>query len=308
MIPAIWKRYQLSQLVNKALSLTQPVPFDFLVKGEILRTSLVEWCADNGIGEEETLEIEYIESVLPPQKMSEFPHDDWVSCVSCKLPEHFITSSYDGHIRSFDYSKNMTFSALLHNAPITSFCLLSSQSSANESQTMTVATASHDLTGQLTQLTISGISSADRPATNATSTKAQARTSAKPLATLHLHTAPLSSITANSAGSHLLTASWDHLIGLWDTTIPGSDEVPEDIPAEGGRRTKKRKVDGERAIRKAPLMVLKSHTGRVSRAIFGTAGSDNTTAYSCGFDSTVRSWDTETALCTHTIVSLPSSS
>lgn len=57
MIPAIWKRYQLSQLVNKALSLTQPVPFDFLVKGEILRTSLVEWCADNGIGEVHVVRI-----------------------------------------------------------------------------------------------------------------------------------------------------------------------------------------------------------------------------------------------------------
>ena len=51
MIPASWRRYQLSQLVNKALSLTQPVPFDFLVKGEILRTTIAEWCAENGVGE-----------------------------------------------------------------------------------------------------------------------------------------------------------------------------------------------------------------------------------------------------------------
>lgn len=51
MIPGSWKRYQLSKLVNKALSLTNPVPFDFLVRGEILRSSLGEWCADNGVGE-----------------------------------------------------------------------------------------------------------------------------------------------------------------------------------------------------------------------------------------------------------------
>lgn len=51
MIPATWKRYQLSQLINKALSLPQPVPFDFLVRGEILRSTLVEWCAENGVGE-----------------------------------------------------------------------------------------------------------------------------------------------------------------------------------------------------------------------------------------------------------------
>lgn len=51
MIPATWKRYQLSQLINKALSLTSPVPFDFLVKGEILRSSLAEWCQEKGLGE-----------------------------------------------------------------------------------------------------------------------------------------------------------------------------------------------------------------------------------------------------------------
>jgi ribosome biogenesis protein YTM1 len=51
MIPATWKRYQLSQLVNKALSLDKPIPFDFLVHGEILRISLGEWCAERGLGE-----------------------------------------------------------------------------------------------------------------------------------------------------------------------------------------------------------------------------------------------------------------
>jgi ribosome biogenesis protein YTM1 len=51
LIPTTWKRYQLSQLVNKALSLSRVVPFDFLVKGEILRTSLDEWCTENGMGE-----------------------------------------------------------------------------------------------------------------------------------------------------------------------------------------------------------------------------------------------------------------
>ena len=35
--------------------------------------------------QEETLEIEYIESILPPQKMADLPHKEWVSSVSCKL-------------------------------------------------------------------------------------------------------------------------------------------------------------------------------------------------------------------------------
>ncbi len=51
MIPATWKRFQLSQLINKALSLSTPVPFDFLVKKEVLANSLGEWCAENGVAE-----------------------------------------------------------------------------------------------------------------------------------------------------------------------------------------------------------------------------------------------------------------
>lgn len=51
MVPATWKRYQLSQLINKALVLSKPVPFDFLVRGQILTTTLETWCAENGVGE-----------------------------------------------------------------------------------------------------------------------------------------------------------------------------------------------------------------------------------------------------------------
>jgi ribosome biogenesis protein YTM1 len=51
MVPASWRRYQLSQLVNKALALTQAVPFDFIVRGEVLRASLADWAREQGVGE-----------------------------------------------------------------------------------------------------------------------------------------------------------------------------------------------------------------------------------------------------------------
>ncbi|KAG6831458.1 hypothetical protein H0H92_010367 [Tricholoma furcatifolium] len=284
MIPVSWRRYQLSQLVNKALSLPKPIPFDFIVRGEILRSTLGEWCAENGVGEEETLEIEYIESVLPPEKVSDFPHEEWVSSVSTSIPGHFMTASYDGSLRAFSYSssKSPTLSAQLHNAPITSFCIANSDEVGEEGE-YTVATASHDLTAQLTRIRVGS-----------------GEGTSKPLATLHLHTAPLSSIAASPRGTHILTASWDGLIGLWDTTIPASDEVPEHDLAPGDRKSsKRRRVDDamEKSKRKAPREVLKSHVGRVSGVVYSKEGE----AYSCGFDSTVRVWDAEQALCTHTI-------
>ncbi|KAG6373951.1 hypothetical protein JVT61DRAFT_6115 [Boletus reticuloceps] len=93
MIPLYWKRYQLLQLINMALSLAKPIPFDFLVRGSLLCTSLGECRAENGITEEDTLEIEYFESVLPPQRMTMLPHEDWVSSISCRISQCASRSS-----------------------------------------------------------------------------------------------------------------------------------------------------------------------------------------------------------------------
>jgi NLE (NUC135) domain len=46
MIPASWRRFQLSQLINTALALPRAVPFDFLIRGVLLGGSLSE--AANG--------------------------------------------------------------------------------------------------------------------------------------------------------------------------------------------------------------------------------------------------------------------
>ncbi|KAI0340254.1 WD40 repeat-like protein [Trametopsis cervina] len=285
MIPASWKRYQLSQLVNKALSLTKPVPFDFLVRGEILRTTLGEWCAEKEIGEEETLEIEYIESVMPPQKMTSLPHEDWVSSISCQETGYFFTASYDSNLRVFDYSQKLLQSAPIHEGPITSLVVVPRPSDSG-TETRLVATASHDLSARLTQVNLSPDGANAEPA--------------QTLASLHLHTAPLTSISASRSGSHLLTASHDGIIGFWDTLIPNKDEVPPEDGHSSGERKKRRKIaEGEKPKRKAPLVVLKSHSGRISKAVF--VGEDSREAISAGFDSTVRSWDTENGLCTRTI-------
>ena len=143
-----------------------------------------------------------------------------------------------------------------------------------------LATSSHDLSAQLTKFTPSSSDS-------------------RSIASLHLHTAPLSSISASHTGTHLLTSSWDTLVGVWDTTIPTANEVPlDDVD-----RKKRRKVsdESEKAVRKAPVSVLKGHTARVSKVVFGK--DETKVAYSCGFDSTVRMWDVENGFCTNTIVS-----
>ncbi|KAH9474516.1 Ribosome biogenesis protein YTM1 [Psilocybe cubensis] len=355
MIPLGWRRYQLSQLVNKALALdrggnydnagggARPVPFDFLVRGEILRGSLAEWCKEKGVGEEETLEIEYIESVMPPQKMFEFPHEDWVSAVSCYIPGLFLTTSYDGHLRAFDYAHNLAFDRAVHSAPVTSLCVVPfpspSPSSSNmgegggeEGETYTIATASHDASAQILRVTLpSPSSSFNLNAKEKATAKGNGNGKAQSLATLYLHTAPIASVSANARGTRLITAGWDGLVGVWawDGERVARDEVDVPVPVFGGvdgRDRKRRRVgagaggagdgdgergegdgdggmDGGRGKRKAPANVLKSHVGRVSKALFLglEEGEGSEKAVSCGFDSTVRTWDVEYGLCIATI-------
>ena len=188
-------------------------------------------------------------------------------------------------------------SRLLHPAPITGLSIISS-SSNDEEESHIIATSSHDLTAQISQFTTRpyGMNVEDNTS------------SSKTLASLHLHTGPVSSISSNSTGTHLLTSSWDGLIGFWDTSIPSSDEVPEPISNERDRKKRRKVEDSSKPRRKAPLSVLKSHTARVSKVLFAPTSTDNNgeekKAYSCGFDSTVRVWDTEYGVCEHSIASI----
>lgn len=95
------------------------------------------------------------------------------------------------------------------------------------------------------------------------------------------------------------------MIGLWDTRIPTEDEVPAVIDERERKRRKKTgegNAEGGVPKRKAPVAVLKSHTGAVTKAVFET-GKTERRGYSCGLDSTVRSWDVEAGVCTATMVS-----
>jgi len=187
-------------------------------------------------------------------------------------------------LRVFDRGQTLFHTAPLHPAPITSFAIIPSQPAVPPDEDMLVVTASHDRTAQILRISLDG--------TQTTST---------PLATLHLHDSPVADVASSQDGKNILTAGWDGLIGLWSTSIPENDEVQPDT-IEAPERKKRRKVQEDGTVKtKAPSAVLRSHTARVSAVAF-SGGRD---AVSCGFDSTVRTWDVERGLCSHTIVRMP---
>ena len=159
---------------------------------------------------------------------------------------------------------------------------------ANEDQLL-VVTASHDRTAQISRISLDG----------------GAGTTSTPLATLHLHDAPVADVASSPDGEHILTAGWDGLIGLWSTGIPEADEVPLETIAAPERKKRRKVQEGGGSVKtKAPSAVLRSHTARVSAVEFAAAAAGGN-AVSCGFDSTVRTWDVERGLCSHTIVRTP---
>ena len=67
--------------MNRLLETERPLPLEFLVNGQFLRTSLDEFLTQNGISAETTLSVEYVKALIPPLYVSSYEHDDWVSSV-----------------------------------------------------------------------------------------------------------------------------------------------------------------------------------------------------------------------------------
>nr|5DTC_A Chain A, Ribosome biogenesis protein YTM1 [Saccharomyces cerevisiae YJM1133]5DTC_B Chain B, Ribosome biogenesis protein YTM1 [Saccharomyces cerevisiae YJM1133] len=62
--PISLKRYGLSEIVNHLLGSEKPVPFDFLIEGELLRTSLHDYLTKKGLSSEASLNVEYTRAIL----------------------------------------------------------------------------------------------------------------------------------------------------------------------------------------------------------------------------------------------------
>ena len=110
LVPTSFRRLALSSLVNNLLEHEQTVPFDFIIRGSYLRTTLDEFLAENGISSETVIDAEYAPAQKPPRYVTSFEHDDWVSAVDVlHTTQHgvnqprILSASYDGRLRVWEY-------------------------------------------------------------------------------------------------------------------------------------------------------------------------------------------------------------
>jgi ribosome biogenesis protein YTM1 len=136
------------------------------------------------------------------------------------------------------------------------------------------------------------------------------KSTAEPRAThaLALHTSPVSSVRSlvsteatSESRKKLISAGWDGLVGYWDFLLSDGDNAESgDEDTETPRLKRRRRANGDsttgdKITKVRPALVLRGHTGQVSRAILD-AGTNGKKAYSFGLDDhAVREWDFESA-------------
>ncbi|KAK4616820.1 Ribosome biogenesis protein ytm1 [Fulvia fulva] len=262
------KRYQLSTLVNRLLDTEKPVPLEFLINGQFLRTSLDDYLTQNGISAETTLSVEYVKALVPPTHVASYEHDDWVSCVdvlSQGPQSRILSGSFDGSLSIWNMSSNKVATGQWHKARVNSAAFVSKTevASAGVDRSLVIWDLKDAETGQGTL---------------------------KPKLELLGHQSSIESLAVSASTSRILTASADGRIGLWSTKKSEGTTAPEVVAPSN----KRRKLSGPEVTipQRGALGMLEGHRDQVKDIVFDEK--DHTVAYSASQDHTVKTWDLTT--------------
>ena len=295
-IPARLSRLGLSEVVNTLLEdLKKPVPFDFIISGDLLRSSVADHLAAKGVSTEDVIVVEYIFLPSKPEEDETLPHEDWVSGVSVLPSGALLTASYDNCGRVWA-GGNDTATAILQGHSDSATCCTWVCPAGSDGTALAV-TGSSDFTLRGHAVELGGEGSGAAPALLYTG-----------------HEASVQAVAAHQPSGRFCSASWDKTVKVWEA--PSSDQLAEILAAwrasggvaAGGEvkkdGSKKAKVDGatkSASVReRGPLCTLIGHT----HAVTGVAWDSDGSVVSCGMDHSVRAWDVETQVCTSSLSGL----
>ncbi|KAK3069026.1 ribosome biogenesis protein ytm1 [Teratosphaeriaceae sp. CCFEE 6253] len=266
------KRYQLSTLVNRLLETEKPLPLEFLINGQFLRTSLDDFLTNNGISAETTLSVEYVKALIPPLFAASYEHDDWVSSVDVLSSQRILSGSYDGLLRVWNMSSEVVGTGHGHTACIKSVKFISPIQIASSGIDRTIRIWKYE------------------------DAQAAGAASLTPSLELYGHKASVDNIAVHAPSSRILSASSDHAIGLWSTKKSDAPAAPESLlPAANKRR---KLSNAKQTPQRGPLSMLQGHRSQVGDVCFDER--DATVGYSASWDHSVKTWDLTTSTCVDT--------
>lgn len=265
MVPTSLRRFGLSEIINHLLNLNSKTPFDFIIDGKFLRTSLGDYLDSHNLSAENILDLEYVKSSLPPNQGPDIPHDDWVSAVDGPGEGDLIaTGCYDGNTRLWSMSGSCV-ATLPSSKSVKAVAWLSrelTQILSGGEDNMVTLWQYNKHTGDHYSV-FEGIG----------------------------HTGSINSISVGQDKQQFATASWDASIKIWNVD---SSDFDESIPSVEHSKSNKKKRIAEREVpKKESTLTLEGHVGSVSAIEFSKLPGGNTTLYSGGFDHSVRVWDIE---------------
>ncbi|KAF3292566.1 ribosome bioproteinsis protein ytm1 [Orbilia oligospora] len=280
-IPTNLKRYGLSTLVNHLLETSKPIPFDFLIDGKYLRTSIDEYLTQAGLSSEKPLDVEYVRSQLPPTYIGSFEQDDWISSVNISSPSPsstILTGSFNGTAQITSLSGEVLARTVpMHTQSIKSTTWVTHPGQSSEASFLT---AGLDRTINLWSYTPSQEPLSSQPLQISPSTSYIS------------HKSTITSLSYSPSTSQFISSSSDHTIALWSTN---SSLLPTITAPQSTAFTRKRRRTTTKppsTIKKGPLAVLTSHTAPVSQVIHST---DPTAAYSVSWDKSIVTHDLVTS-------------
>ncbi|KAJ3053121.1 ribosome biogenesis protein ytm1 [Rhizophlyctis rosea] len=266
LVPSRLRRYGLSEIVNHLLAAAKPIPFDFLIDGKFIRTSLQAYLDAHNLSTENVLDVEYLESTLPPTQAGSIKHDDWICAVKASRKSPFIaTGSYDANARIWDRAGNCVATLQGHEGAVKSIAWI------NETQDQPVRL----LSGGLDQQVMGWEYSNDDNKSRLIFTCAE-------------QTGSVESIAVNVAQSHFAAATYGGSINVW--SIANGDD--DDDEQEEDEPRKRRRTDGRRIPVKRAMAILDAHVGAVSSVVFDQDATHGSKLYSGGWDHSVRNCET----------------
>jgi ribosome biogenesis protein YTM1 len=273
------------------LDTQSPIPFDFLVNGAFLRSTLEDYLKTNGLSFETNVTLQYVRSLIPPVYQASFEHEDWVSAVDvlsatsaagrwsgeslARGQDRILSASYDGLLRMWNGSGQVLATSPAgsgggHSASVKSAKFLSSSQivSAGMDRSVRVwkySESEDHFSGEF-----------------------------KPVLELYGHKGTIESVEVEGNSKRILTASADGSIGLWTTSKASAPAAPASL-VPGALTVKRRKLTTSTSTpQRGPLSLLPIHSSPASAAVFDPR--DRTVAYSASHDHTLRTLDLTTGL------------
>ncbi|KAF2454783.1 hypothetical protein BDY21DRAFT_290610 [Lineolata rhizophorae] len=286
------RRYPLSTLVNTLLETPRPIPFDFLIDGRPLRSTLDDYLTQHGISAETTLTLEYIRALVPPTQVTTFQHDDWVSSVDVlsassaagatadvrKGWERILSGSYDGLLRVWSSAGTVVATS---PTVADSTLVVPAVKAARWVSATQIVSSGMDRTVRVWHYDEPSPGDLEGPPASLT-----------PTLELYGHTASVDTVAAHADSARFLTASADGAVGYWTSDKSAAPRAPDALLPSSHKR-RKLSASSKPASQRGPLAMLKAHTAPSSAAFFAPA--DHTVAYSAGWDHALRTWDLPTA-------------